>query len=223
MASRTPRRSSPTEPSAPPAPQDDAGAAETMLLGEGDIGAAELTRRLADNIRALRKTRGYSLDDMARRSGVSRASLSQVETAKTNPTIAILWKIAAGLEVPFSTLLGTDKPERVTVLRRPDQRVLRSADGQLESRPLTPAGVLSGVEVYELRFAPRAVHASEPHAPGTAESVTVLVGSLRLRVGDEVHELAAGDTASFSADIAHTYENPGRTHSLVHNVIVYQR
>ena len=40
----------------------------------GDIGAAELTRRLADNIRALRKTRGYSLDDMARRSGVSRAS-----------------------------------------------------------------------------------------------------------------------------------------------------
>ena len=41
----------------------------------GDIGAAELTRRMADNIRALRKARGYSLDDMARRSGVSRASL----------------------------------------------------------------------------------------------------------------------------------------------------
>ncbi|MCY1011872.1 helix-turn-helix domain-containing protein [Nannocystis pusilla] len=188
MASRTPRRpASEAVPAAsaprPAGAEPESGgrssaeaASEIALLGEGDIGAAELTRRLADNIRTLRKARGYSLDDMARRSGVSRASLSQVETAKTNPTIAILWKIAAGLEVPFSALLGADKTERVSVLRRPDQRVLRSADGQLESRPLTPAGTLGGVEVYELRLAPRAVHSSEPHAPGTGESVTVLVG-----------------------------------------------
>jgi transcriptional regulator with XRE-family HTH domain len=189
----------------------------------GDIGAAELTRRMADNIRALRKARGYSLDDMARRSGVSRASLSQVETAKTNPTIAILWKIAAGLEVPFSALLGEDNAERVSVLRRPDQRVLKSADGHFESRPLTPAGVLTGVEVYELRLAPHTVHASDAHAAGTSESLTVLVGTLRLRVGDEVHDLAAGDAACFVADVAHSYENPGRTPTLVHNVIVYAR
>jgi len=208
MASRTPRR--PASEAVPsPSPRtagsepsrsgesEAAGSSEVSLLGEGDIGAAELTRRLADNIRAIRKARGYSLDDMARRSGVSRASLSQVETAKTNPTIAILWKIAAGLEVPFSALLGADKTERVSVLRRPDQRVLRSADGQVESRPLTPAG--------------------------TSESVTVLVGQLRLRVAEEVHDLAAGDTASFAADVAHSYENPGRTHTLLHNVIVYQR
>ncbi|HEY8375801.1 MAG TPA: helix-turn-helix transcriptional regulator, partial [Nannocystis sp.] len=113
MVSRTPRRP-PPEASEPPAGE---AASDAALLGESDIGAAELTRRLADNIRSLRKARGYSLDDMARRSGVSRASLSQVETAKTNPTIAILWKIAAGLEVPFSALLGADKAERVHVLR----------------------------------------------------------------------------------------------------------
>ena len=199
---------------------DDVMAAAELA---GDIGAAELTRRMADNIRALRKSRGYSLDDMARRSGVSRASLSQVETAKTNPTIAILWKIAAGLEVPFSALLGEDNAERVSVLRRPDQRVLKSADGHFESRPLTPAGVLTGVEVYELRLAPHTVHASDAHAAGTSESLTVLVGTLRLRVGEEVHDLSAGDAACFVADIAHSYENPGRTATLVHNVIVYAR
>lgn len=200
--------------------EDDLAAAAELA---GDIGAAELTRRMADNIRALRKARGYSLDDMARRSGVSRASLSQVETAKTNPTIAILWKIAAGLEVPFSALMGEDNAERVSVLRRPDQRVLRSADGHFESRPLTPAGVLTGVEVYELRLAPHTVHGSDAHAAGTSESLTVLVGTLRLRVGDEVHDLAAGDAACFIADVAHSYENPGRTATLVHNVIVYAR
>ena len=199
---------------------DDVMAAAELA---GDIGAAELTRRMADNIRALRKARGYSLDDMARRSGVSRASLSQVETAKTNPTIAILWKIAAGLEVPFSALLGEDNAERVSVLRRPDQRVLKSADGHFESRPLTPAGVLTGVEVYELRLAPHTVHASDAHAAGTSESLTVLVGTLRLRVGEEVHDLSAGDAACFIADVGHSYENPGRTATLVHNVIVYAR
>ena len=42
-------------------------------------------------------------------------------------------------------------------------------------------------------------------------------------VGDEVHDLAAGDAACFVADVAHSYENPGRTPTLVHNVIVYAR
>src|SRR5262249_7862161 len=158
-----------------------------------DIGAAELTRRVADNVRTLRKNRAFSLDDLAARSGVSRASLSQIETAKTNPTIAILWKIASGLSVPFAALLGDEKVERVRVPSRGDQQVLRSAAGRLESRPLTPAGASPNVEVYELRLSPRAVNASEPHARGTTETLVVLTGVLRLRVADEVYDLAAGD------------------------------
>ena len=38
--------------------------------------------------------------------GVSKATLSQIEANKTNPTIGVLWKIASGLGVPFSDLLG---------------------------------------------------------------------------------------------------------------------
>ena len=193
------------------------------LAGGDEIGAAELTRRVADNVRGLRKTRTYSLDDLAARSGVSRASLSQIETAKTNPTIAILWKIAAGLGVPFAALLGDERVERVQVLRRNDQQVLRSADGRMESRPLIPAGASPNVELYELRLAARAVSVSEPHANGTTESLSVLTGVLRLRVVDEVYDLAAGDSVFFHADVPHSYENPGRLESRYHNVIVYTR
>jgi XRE family transcriptional regulator, regulator of sulfur utilization len=198
--------------------------AESTLLDAGDeIGAAELTRRVADNVRALRKNRGYSLDDLASRSGVSRASLSQIETAKTNPTIQILWKIAAGLGVPFAALRGEESVERVRVLRRGDQQVIRSADGRLESRPVMPAGAVPNVEVYELRLAARAIKFSEPHARGTTELVMVLTGVLRLRVGDEIHELAAGDTVFFHADVPHSYENPGRVEARYHNLITYAR
>lgn len=192
--------------------------------GEGDeIGAAELTRRVADNLRALRKQRELSLDDLAMRSGVSRATLSQIETCKTNPTIAILWKISAGLGIPFATLLGDEKVERVRLLRRGDAQVLRSADGRLESRPLTPAGASPMVECYELRLAARGLSQSDAHARGTCESLTVLTGVLRLHVGDAVYDLAAGDSVFFEADIAHTYENPGRVEARYHNVIIYSR
>ena len=193
-------------------------------MGEGDeIGAAELTRRVAETVRVLRKNRGYSLDDLAQRSGVSRASLSQIETAKTNPTISILWKIAAALGVPFAQLLGEAQTERVRILRRADQQVLRSTDGRMESRPLMPAGASPMVEAYELRLQPRSISVSEPHSKGTTETLVVLTGSLRLRVADEVFDLGAGDSVFFQADVQHSYENTGRVEARYHNVITYTR
>lgn len=190
-------------------------------LGD-DLGAADLGRRVAENLRQKRKVRGMSLDDLARASGVSRAALSQVETCKTNPTVGLLWKIAVGLGVPFADLLGETK-SGTRVLRRGDSQVLRSLDGKLESRPLTPAGASPLVEMYELRLTSRATHASEPHAPGTHEFLVVLSGALRLHVDDEVHDLLAGDSVSFPADRPHSYENPGSSEARYHNVILYER
>jgi transcriptional regulator with XRE-family HTH domain len=203
---------------------DDAKASrERPLAGPGDdVGAAELGRRVAEHLRERRKARGMSLDDLARSSGVSRAALSQVETCKSNPTVGLLWKIAVGLGVPFAELIG-EKRTGATVLRRNDAQVLRSLDGKLESRPLSPAGSSPLVELYELRLAARSMHASEAHAPGTREILVVLTGSVRLRVADEVYELAAGDSIAFAADRAHSYENPGGADARYHNVILYDR
>lgn len=190
-------------------------------LGD-DIGAAELGRRVADNLRHKRKSRGMSLDDLAKSSGVSRAALSQVETCKTNPTVGLLWKIAVGLGVPFADLLGQPRTG-TSILRRGEAQILRSLDGKLESRPLTPAGASPLCEIYELRLAARATHVSEPHAAGTHEFLVVLSGALRLHVDGEQHDLLAGDSVSFPADRSHAYENPGSSESRYHNIIMYER
>lgn len=190
-------------------------------LGD-EIGAAELSRRVAENLRHKRKTRGMSLDDLAKSSGVSRAALSQVETCKTNPTVGLLWKIAVGLGVPFADLLGQPKTG-TSILRRGEAQILRSLDGKLESRPLTPAGASPLCEIYELRLSARATHASEPHAAGTHEFIVVLSGALRLHVDSEQHDLLAGDSVSFPADRTHAYENPGSSEARYHNVILYER
>lgn len=222
MAARKSNRSNgKSAPSTHPGALDARSAGAEATLGD-DLGAAELAQRVAENLRRKRKARGMSLDDLARASGVSRAALSQVETVKTNPTVGLLWKIAVGLGVPFADLIGEVK-SGTNILRRGDAQVLRSLDGKLESRPLTPAGASALVEIYELRLSARATHASEPHAPGTHEFLIVLSGSVRLHLDGETHDLMAGDSVSFTADRPHSYENAGSSEARYHNVILYER
>jgi XRE family transcriptional regulator, regulator of sulfur utilization len=197
--------------------------ARSLPLPPGDeLGAVEMSRRVGENLRQRRKARNLSLDELAVASGVSRAALSQIETSKGNPTVGVLWKIAVGLGVPFAELIG-EKRGGVGVLRRTDSQVLRSADGKMESRPLTPAGAAPWCEVYELRLAARATHASDAHAPGTRELVIVLAGQLKLRVEGEMYELGPGDSVSFSADKPHAYENPGAVEARYQDLILYDR
>jgi transcriptional regulator with XRE-family HTH domain len=191
------------------------------VAGLGDeVGAAELGRRVADSLRQLRQERRFSLDQLAEASGVSRAALSQIESARTNPTLTILWKVAVGLGVPFQSLLGTSEGGRSRLLRANDMVPLRSADGRMESRLLSPAGT-DRVEIYELRFQPKGVLRSEPHGPRSTETVILLTGLLRITVGDEMHELRAGDALFFQADIRHAYENPTMRESRCIDVIGY--
>ena len=134
-----------------------------------DVGAAELGRRVAENLRQRRKARGMSLDDLARSSGVSRAALSQIETCKSNPTVGVLWKIAVGLGVPFAELIGAPR-SGVVVLRRDGRAgaalVGRQASRAARSPPPAPRPSSSSTSCASR---PARRHASEAHAPGTHE------------------------------------------------------
>jgi XRE family transcriptional regulator, regulator of sulfur utilization len=187
-----------------------------------DVGAADLSRRVGVNLQKKRKARGLSLDQLAAASGVSRAALSQIEQAKGNPSLGVLWKIAVGLGTPFGELIG-ETEDTTTVLRRKDTQVLRSADGKMESRPLTPSGISPWVELYELRVTGRSFQTSEAHIKGTREIVVVLSGSLQLRLGEETYDLSVGDSIAFQADQPHVYHNPSTSEARYHNVIIYPR
>lgn len=179
-------------------------------------------KRIAENLRERRRVLGLSLDELAKSSGVSRAALSQIETCKTNPSLNVLWKVAVGLAIPFSELIGEGR-DGASLLRRSEGEILRSPDGKFESRPLARAGAGPGVEVYELRLAGHSSHAAEAHGGGTRELIVVLSGSLRMTVGPESYVLGLGDSLVFMADQPHVYENTAATEARYHNVIVYRR
>jgi transcriptional regulator with XRE-family HTH domain len=209
-------------PAAPAATAQRGRPRVTAAPGD-ELGAAEIARRVADGLKRFRKVRGLSLDDLETKSGVSRAALSQIEGTRTNPTLSVLWKVAVGLDVPFHELLGVAEDGAAKVLRANDTPPLKSGDGRMESRLLSPGGSSSDVEIYELRFMPKGVHRSEPHGRGTLETLVVLTGALRLTVQDAEHELSPGDTIFFKADVPHVYENRSTHETRCFNVIRYQR
>jgi XRE family transcriptional regulator, regulator of sulfur utilization len=184
-------------------------------------GAAGFARQVAANLRRLRREREWSLEELSTRAGVSRAMLSQVETGKTTPTIAVLWKIATGFGVPFTELLREGAAPEITIVRAGRAAPIMSADRHFRSVPLSPPGALNGVELYRITIDPGGESRSPAHAPGTVEVVAVESGQLRVQVGEREVVLNAGDSACFPADVDHGYAAVGDEPCVLHDLVQY--
>jgi transcriptional regulator with XRE-family HTH domain len=162
-------------------------------------------------VRALREAQSLSLRDLAERSGVSAPMLSQVERGDTSPTLAVAARIAAGLELRLSQLLRLDEDGAVSVVHR-DERRTGGRDGHAYEI-LTPPLPGQRAEVSRHVLAPgaRTGGPGDPpmHEPGSRETAVVEYGRAVLVCDVDRHELAAGDTVTFDADLPHHFENPG--------------
>jgi transcriptional regulator with XRE-family HTH domain len=175
--------------------------------------AAESAGALAvgHRIKALREAMGFSLRDLAERSGVSAPMLSQVERGETSPTLAVAEKIAAGLELTLSQLLRLDEGEHVAVSRAGERRRYERGGHRFEE--LTPPlpGQRADVSLHTLKAGAMTGGPDDPpmHEPGSRETAVVLTGVLALTVDGTRHELHAGDSVTFDADLPHHFENDG--------------
>lgn len=192
---------------------------DDLPTDDHDSGLAELPLLVGGNLRRLRTRRGLSLERLAKQSGVSRAMLGQIETGKSVPTIALLWKVANALGVPFATLIAGQELRGTVVLRKDRAKVLASSDGRFTSRALFPFGASRRAEFYELNIAGN--HA-EPHAPGTVENLVVVEGTIEVSAGRETPQiLGEGDAIQFEADVPHSYRNLRATPALLYLVMTY--
>jgi len=176
---------------------------------EARAGADSIARAIGGRVRQGRGSRGWTLDQLARRSGVSRRMLVSIEQGSANPSIATLLRIgdAFGIGLPALVDLG----------RSPGLRVTRAGaapvlwHGTLGGRAVLVAGTEPPdvTELWDWTLGPGERHTSEAHTPGTRELLLVLDGELELRVGEDAEVLAQGDSASFAGDLAHEYVNAG--------------
>jgi len=172
------------------------------------------------NLARLRAERQLSLDALARASGVSRAMLAQIESARSVPSIKVLCKIAGALKVSVAAFLrrhATSGIEYLPAEKAP--RVVRSG-GRFSARALHPDTPPASAEFHELRIAPLHVEAGVTRAPGTTVNLVVSEGTLEVHVHDQRQLLATGDAIVFDADQPHALRNPGNTEARAFSVTV---
>ena len=175
--------------------------------------AVESLPAIGPRVKALREAMDLSLRDLAVRSGVSAPMLSQVERGETSPTLQVAARIAAGLELRLSQLLRLDEGGSVSVVRAGERRKGGSARSGHSFEVLTPPLPGQRAELSRHVLTAGAQTGGPGDAPmheaGSREVALVESGDVVLDIDGERHELSAGDTVTFDADLPHHFENPG--------------
>jgi transcriptional regulator with XRE-family HTH domain len=161
-------------------------------------------------VRALRRERGWTLEMLAERSGVSRAMISKLERGEKNPTLVVAARVAEGLGVSLSQLVGVEDKRKVVVVPRERRMTMRDPETGFERQLLSPSFGGRGVE-FVRNVVPEGSTSGEfpPHRWGVEEYVVVERGRLRAILGGEEYVLDEGDAVYFEADVAHRFDNAG--------------
>ncbi|MBQ0987383.1 helix-turn-helix transcriptional regulator [Streptomyces sp. F63] len=168
-----------------------------------------LTQSLARNLRRWRGERGFTLDTLAARAGVSRGMIIQIEQARTNPSVGTTVKLADALGVSVTALLDYDQEPRVRVVQ-PEEAV-RMWSTEAGSATVLLAGVQAPgpLELWGWTLVSGEGSTSDAHPAGTQELLHVRAGELTLVLDGEEYRVPAGSSASFEADVPHGYRNDG--------------
>ncbi len=172
---------------------------------------------LASNVRLLRERHGRSQQQMARLASVPRATWANLESGESNPTLAVLLKVAAALQVRVEELIG---PAREAARHYPAAALPAKRRGTALVRHLLPES-LPGLEIDRLELPPGGAFAGIPHTPGTREYLTCERGEIALTVAGETRRLAPGDVLVFRGDQRHGYSNPSPGVTVAYSIVVF--
>lgn len=149
---------------------------------------------LACHLRTLRVDRDFTLQELAARSGVSRATLSRIENAEVSPTAESLGRLASAFALPVSQLLAPLEQAFPALVRRADQSVWLDPDNGYSRRALSPPSGQLRLELIECVIEPhQRIAYDRPAVPGHEHHLALLSGALSLVIDGERHDLRPGD------------------------------
>ncbi|MFE9772258.1 helix-turn-helix domain-containing protein [Streptomyces sp. NPDC005931] len=160
---------------------------------------------IAAALRRERTRAGLSLSELAKRAGIAKSTLSQLEAASGNPSMETIWALAVTLGVPFSALVEPPVPP-VQVIRAGQGPTVHSEQSSYAATLLSVSPPGARRDIYTVSLEPGSVRDSEPHIPGTVEHIVVSAGRIKAGPDGESVELGPGDYMSYRGDIPHAYE-----------------
>ena len=174
-----------------------------------------IAQHLAATLKTLRQQRGWSLSRLAEETGVSKAMLGQIERNESSPTVATLWKIATGLNVPFSAFIVPDASAAPSAFDPQQQAMVVT--------PVFPWDPELRFDHFSITLAPGALSESTPHEAGVIEHVVVISGELEMNIDGEWRTIHADAGVRFAGDKPHAYRNSSARTVHFHSLIHYPR
>ncbi|GAA3141694.1 XRE family transcriptional regulator [Planomonospora alba] len=157
-----------------------------------------LETRLAARLARLRVEHGWSLDDLAHRTGISRSTLSRLERAQISPTAALLGRLCAAYGRTMSRLLAEVETTPSHLVRADRQPVWHDETSGFTRRSVSPPHTGLRGEIIEGILRPGAdISYDAPPVPGLEQHIWVLDGTLHVTADDHTHDLRAGDCLRF--------------------------
>ena len=178
----------------------------------------DINSLVAGNIKKLRESAKLSLEELSRRSGVSKSMLAQIERGDGNPTLSTLAKLATGLKVPFDALTVRPKKE-FEIVKFYDLAPIEDSEGKVRYYSIFPDDENRHFALFYFDVDPGGHWASEPHLPGTTEFLSILSGEFTVQWGHEEHTVRNGEHVRFHADIPHSYKNTGQLKTGLYMII----
>lgn len=182
-----------------------------------------INENLGKRVKKLRADRGWSLEELAAASGVSRSMLSEIERERANPTLSVTYRIARAFGLDLQSLIeSASAASSIQTIRATDKSQIYRADAQCQIRTLSPLNLEKDVEFYELRLPVGGALRSRPHVDGTREFLTISEGSVNLESGTSSEALNKGDSATYRADLRHEIINIGQREAVAFLVVIYR-
>jgi len=168
-------------------------------------GSAPPLATIAAALRRERERVGISLAELARRAGLAKSTLSQLEAGTGNPSIETLWSLGVALGVPFSRLVEPP-PTQVRVVRAGAGPRLQAEEADFLVTLLAAGSHHTKRDIYVMELEPGKSREAAAHIPGSVEHIVVGAGRIVTGpIGEEV-EIGPGDYATFPGDVPHRYE-----------------
>ncbi|KJY32671.1 XRE family transcriptional regulator, partial [Streptomyces sp. NRRL S-495] len=145
-----------------------------------------------------------SMAELARRAGIAKSTLSQLESGVGNPSVETLWALGVALDVPFSRLVDPPRPV-VRVVRAGEGPVTHSERADYAATLLASCPPNARRDIYRIEAEPGETRASDPHMPGTVEHVLLGAGRALAGPAGAPVELGPGDYVSYPGDAPHVF------------------
>lgn len=174
-------------------------------MGGHERSPSELIGQIGAAIRRERDRAGLSLTELARRAGIAKSTLSQLESATGNPSVETLWALGNALGVPFSQLVDPPRPN-VRVIRAGEGPVTYSEQANYAATLLSSGRTGGRRDLYRMEVQPGEPRISQPHMPGTTEHVVLGAGRALVGPLTEPVELNPGDYVAYPGDAPHIFE-----------------